>query len=71
VPFRGAFGQRLEANHFQFSRNRIVNHPWWTHINGFDVFQDLLPAAAAEWPRAGEHFVKDNTQTENIGSPVD
>ena len=65
------FGERLEADAFQFLRNRIVPLPGRTDLDGRDLLQQFRLRISLKQSPAREQFVEHHAQAENVRAAID
>ena len=71
VPLRGPLRQRLEANAFQFLRDRVVPLPGRTNFHVRDLLQQFLSCLRRKRSPPGQQFVQHHAQAENVAAAID
>ena len=71
VAVDGPLGHRLEADSLQVVGDGVVDPAGWASLEPHDLFQQRLPGVAVERTLAGQEFVKDDAEAEDVGSAVD
>ncbi len=69
-PLRGAFRQRLEADALQSLRDGVVHLSGRAGLDRGDLVEKLGHRLAPEGASAGEQFVEDDAETEDVGAPI-
>src|ERR1700730_5462809 len=71
VPLSCSLRQSFEANPLQLLRDCLINLPKRAWLKVRDLFQQFLFRIALERTPAGEQFVADHAQAENVRTPID
>ncbi len=71
VSVARSFGDRLQADPFEFLGNRFVNLTGRLWFNGHNLRQHFTVRFATQRPLSREQFIEDDAQAENVTTSVD
>ncbi len=71
VPFGRPLGDCLQANPLELAGNGVVDLAGRAWLGADDLTQDMLGRVAAKRPAAGQQFVENNPDAEDVGPTVD